>query len=182
MFCVSRCLLHVCCVMSHKTISCECEGESLLHVIRSERWEMWLLWREGARWMTQDVDITHHRIPVLHYPHLHVTHYRLILVSDVLHCRLSSDGHMSLGSQAAHSPMFPDSVSRSDCLPSLVFSAPAQLSRSQATCQPGQAATPGQGETLITARTMKLSAGRPGPGSRKTRRHSLTWCFDLIEA
>ena len=182
MFCVSRCLLHVCCVMSHKTISCECEGESLLHVIRSERWEMWLLWREGARWMTQDVDITHHRIPMLHC----YTIFTYMLQADscvrcpplqaplwwshvtgITGCSLSNVSWLSI--QVRLPP-----VSRVLCSRSAL-----QVS---GYLPSGQAATPGQGETLITARTMKLSAGRPGPGSRKTRRHSLTWCFDLIEA
>ena len=163
---MSRCLLHVCCVMSHKTISCECEGESLLHVTRSERWEMWLLWREGARWMTQDVDITHHLNPVLHCYTI-LTYILQALVSDVLHCRLSSDGHMSLGSQTSLTlQCFLTQYPGQTALPSLVFSAPAQLSRSRGYLA-SQARLPLQAREKLSSQLAQWNS--PPAGARVSR-------------
>ena len=95
--CESRYLLHVCCVMSHKTITCECEGESLVTVTCYEISDLRdvtvaALWR---RQVTQAVDITHPMlvmIPVLSCAHLHlISHYWVL----TLCCPLLASGHMS---------------------------------------------------------------------------------------
>ena len=95
--CESRYLLHVCCVMSHKTITCECEGESLVTVTCYEISDLRdvtvaALWR---RQVTQAVDITHPMlvmIPVLSCAHLHlISHYWVL----TLCCPRLASGHMS---------------------------------------------------------------------------------------
>ena len=176
--CESRYLLHVCCVMSHKTITCECEGESLVTVTCYEISDLRdvtvaALWR---RQVTQAVDITHPMlvmILVLSCAHLHLTSHCWVLT---LCCPLLASGHMSQ-QLTAHSPLclltqYPGQTA----LPSLLFSAPAQLSSLQATW-PG-CGLPGslQAREKLTGHNETL---RLGPGSRKTRRYSLTCCFVL---
>lgn len=147
--CESRYLLHVCCVMSHKTITCECEGESLVTVTCYEISDLRdvtvaALWR---RQVTQAVDITHPMlvmILVLSCTHLHLTSH-MSVDSMLSTARIWS--HVTALSSL--SPMFADSVSRSDCAPV----SPLLCSRS-ALQSPGYLArlwsarlTPGQGET-----------------------------------
>ena len=175
--CESRYLLHVCCEMSHKTITCECEGESLVTVTCYEISDLRdvtvaALWR---RQVIQAVDITHPMlvmILVLSCTHLHLTSH-MSVDSMLSTARIWS--HVT--AHSTHSPLclltqYPGQTA----LPSLLFSAPAQLSSLQATW-PG-CGLPGslQAREKLTGHNETL---RPGPGSRKTRRYSLTCCFVL---
>ena len=145
----------------------------LLHVMRSEIWLMWQCCAvkapgDSGRWHYSPLASDDPGV-ILCSLTSHISHECWLYVVHCSHL-VTCHSHSSL-SPACLLTQYPGQTA----LPSLLFSAPAQLSRS-----PGYLArlwsarlTPGQGET-------HNETLRPGPGSRKTRRYSLTtWCFVL---